>query len=185
MSFLSASSSLEAYRQQWESTRGLRLTEQFCKVSHFLCRLRVQMRFGELSRAPLKLLRLEMLADSVECDLIARSPDPWDAHLPQRVGMRHSSLQTLRDAIDMRALVFSTFTEIETAHFRIYRLSPGKPREMVVTGSVQRNDNSSRWVHSLAMRAKVLGFRFCLENEILYELTGDGKPLPPVDVEAG
>ena len=73
MSFLSANSSFEAYRQQWESTRGLRLTEQLCKVSHFLCRFRVQMRFGELTRAPLKLVRLEMLGDVVECDWIARS----------------------------------------------------------------------------------------------------------------
>ena len=185
MSFLSASSSLEAYRQHWESTRGLRLTEQLCKVSHFLCRLRVQMRFGELTRAPLKLVRLEMLGDVVECDWIARSPDPWDVDLPQRMGMRHASLQALRDAIDMRALVFSTFSEIDTAHFRVYRASPGKPREMIVTGCVQRNDNSSRWVHSLAMRAKVLGFRFCLEDEVLYELAGNGKPLPAVDIEAG
>ncbi len=185
MSFLSAGASFEDYRQQWDSTRGLRLTEQLCKVSHFLCRFRVQMRFGELTRAPLKLLRLEMLAETVECDWLARSPDPWDADLPQRVGLRHTSLQTLRDAIDMRSLVFSTFSEIETAHFRIYRNSLTKPREMIVTGCTQRNDNSSRWVHSLAMRAKVLGFRFCLEDDILCELPGSGKPLHPVNVEAG
>jgi len=185
MSFLSAGASFEDYRQQWDSTRGLRLTEQLCKVSHFLCRFRVQMRFGELTRAPLKLIRLEVLANSVECDWLARLPDPWDADLPKKVGMRHASLQTLRDAIDMRSLVFSTFTDVETAQFRIYRDSLTKPREMIVMGSAQRNDNSSRWVHSLAMRAKVLGFRFCLEDDILSELPGSGRPLRDVNVEAG
>jgi len=85
----------------------------------------------------------------------------------------------------MRSLVFSTFAEVETAHFRIYRDTLTKPREMIVTGCAQRNDNSSRWVHSLAMRAKVLGFRFCLEDEILCELPGTGRPLHQVNVEAG
>jgi hypothetical protein len=175
MSSISADSSFEAYREQWRSDHGLRLTEQFCNVSHFLCRLRVQMRFGELTRAPLKLLRLEILTDSVECDWLARAQDPWDAELPRDVGQRHSSLQTLRDAIDVRALLFRTFPAAETAHFQIYRDVPGTMREVIVTGCTQRNDNLSRGVHSLAMRARNLGFRFRMEDNILCRMSDEEK----------
>ena len=97
---------LRGVQAEWESGKGMRLTEQICNVSQFLCRFRVQMRYGELTRAPLKLLRLEVLAESVECDWLARPQDPWDADLPAGVGLRHASLQTLRDAIDMRSLRF-------------------------------------------------------------------------------
>lgn len=177
MSLLSPNSSFETYRQDWESGRGLRVTEQFCNVSYFLCRLRRQLRFGEFSRAPLALLRLQLLSDAVEFDWLARPPDPWDADLPKHIGMRHASLQTLRDAIDIRSALFHSFPSIETAYLRTFRDSRGKEREMIVTGCAQRNDNSSRWVHSLTMRARNLGFRFNLDGEILHALPESEKPL--------
>jgi hypothetical protein len=177
MSSVSANSSFQAYRKQWRLEKSPRLTEQFCDVSHFLCRLRVQMRYGELTRAPLKLLRLQISADTIECDWLARPPDAWDADLPRKVGRRHASLQALRDAIDVRALLFHTLPDAETAYFHIYRESSSKMPEMIMTGCTQRNDNSARGVHSLAMRAKVLGFRFCLEDDILCKLPGGDKPL--------
>ncbi len=176
MPSVSASSSFEAYREQWRSERGPRLTEQLCNVSHFLSRLRIQMRFGELTRAPLKLLRFQLLEDIAECDWLARAPDPWDAYLPQKVGRRHATLQALRDAIDVRALLFRTLPDIETACLRIYRESSSKGREMIITGYAQRNDNSARAVHSLVMRAKVLGFRFRLEDDVLCALPGGDRP---------
>jgi hypothetical protein len=172
---LSANSSFEAYREQWRSKRWPRLTEQLFGVSHFLFRLRTQLRFGELTRAPLKLLRLQIVADVVECDWQARSPDPWEADLPARLGRRHSSLQTLRDAIDVRALLFHAIPDADTVYLRIYRENAAQMREMVVTGCTQRNDNSARAVHSLAMRAKVLGFRFRLEDGILCRMSGDDR----------
>jgi hypothetical protein len=177
MSFLSPNSSFETYRQNWESGRGLRLADQLCNVSHFLCRLRRQLRYGELSRAPLTLLRLQLFADTIECDWLARPPDAWDADLPGRVGMRHASLQTLRDAIDVRSVLFHSFPSMEAAYLRVFRQSRGRDREMIVTGYVQRNDNSSRWVHSLTMRARNLGFRFNLEGESLCELPEGEEPL--------
>jgi hypothetical protein len=184
MSSVSANSSFKAYSEQWRLKRRLRLREQFCNVSHFLSRLHVQLRFGELTRAPLKLLRLQMFEDSVECEWLARAPDLWDSDLPRQVGQRHSSLQTLRDAIDVRSLLFQTFPEAETAYLQVYRDTSNLTREMIVTGCSQRNDHSSRAVHSLAMRAKILGFRFRLEDDILYKLPGGDKPVSAVNYES-
>ena len=42
---------------------------------------------------------------------------------------------------------------------------------MIIAGCVQRNDHSSRSIHSLAMRAKVLGFRFYLEGDVLCRIS--------------
>ncbi len=52
MSFLAPDSSFETYGQNWDSGGSPRLVEQFCNVSHFLCRIRRQLRYGELSRPP-------------------------------------------------------------------------------------------------------------------------------------
>jgi hypothetical protein len=181
MSFLTANSPFEDYRQKWESAKGLRPADQVCSASNFLFRLRVQLRYGEFTRAPLRLMRLEILADSVACDWLARPPDAWDADLPRSVASRHASLQALHDAIDMRSLVFTAFPGVETAHLRAYRDLPEKVPEVIVAGCVQRNDNSSRWLHSLVMRARVLGFRFRMEDNILCELPRGDKPLPAMD----
>ncbi len=167
MSFLSSNSSFEAYKRDWDSQHGLGLVEQICNASHLLLRLRMQLRYGELSRAPLTLLRLQLIGDTLECDWLARQPDPWDSDLPKHIRMRHASLQTLRDAIDVRSVLFRTFPVIDSAYLRIYRAGQSGKREMIVTGCAQRNDNSSRWVHSLVVRARNLGFRFRLEDEML------------------
>lgn len=151
-----------------------RLAKQLWSASQFLHGLRVKMRFGELSRAPLQLLRFQILAQVVECEWLARSPDPWDVDLPQSVRQRHMTLQTLKDAIDVRALLFSALPQITTAHLRVYRDSPNYAREMIITGCAQRNDNSSRRLHSLAMRARVLGFRFNLEENVLSAISAQG-----------
>jgi len=165
-----AASPFDPYKDDWTSEGRPRLGEQFLNVGYFLHGLRVRMRFGEISRAPLQLLRLNILGEIVKCDWLARSPDPWDRDLPSGIRERHASLQTLRDAIDVRALLFNTMPHIATADFRVYREAPNHSREMVMTGCVQRNDNTSRDVHSLAMRAKVLGFRFYLEGDTLRKI---------------
>jgi hypothetical protein len=167
-------SSFEAFREQSKNNRGLRLTERFCDVSHFLLRLRVQLQYGRLSRAPIQLLRLQLAEEVVECDLLARAGDPWDADLPDRVARRHVTLQTLRDAIDLRALLFRSVPEAKDAYFRIYRKDEQGSRELVVAGNIHRNDQSARGVHSLAVRARALGFRFRIENDRLYPITDDG-----------
>lgn len=167
MSIVSAASPIDPFTGSWGSKGVPRLAKQLYNASQFFRGLRVQMRFGELTRAPLKLLRFQVLGETAECDWLARSPDPWDTDLPQNIRERHSSLQTLRDAIDVRALLFDSLPHVDTAALRVYRDSPRFIRELVLKGYVQRNDNSSRGVHSLAMRAKILGFRFNLEGHIL------------------
>ncbi len=184
MPILSVYSMFEVYKQNWETPRGLLgLTDQFCNLSHFLCRLRTQLRYGELTRASLKLLRLQISGDSLECDWMAREADPWDVDLPRKVRRQHASLQTLHDAIDVRSLIFRTFAGIDTASLRIYRETEENGHELIVTGYVHRNDHSSRWVHSLAMRAKNLGFRFQLQDENLCSLPADNGPVTTMRFE--
>ena len=134
------------------------------------------MRFGELTRAPLNLIRLEIRDSTVACDWIARLPDPWDISLPRQLQQRHASLQTLRDAIDVRDLLFHTLPNVKTAEFRVYRLCANQEREMVLAGSSERRDKFLRRVRSASMQAKLLGFRFSLENGVLHRLSGDEAP---------
>lgn len=167
MSFALHTSPFEPTSDDWRREGRPWLAEQFCNVSQFLRGLRIRMRHGELTRAPLHLLRLNILGDIVKCDWLARPPDPWDADLEPGLRERHASLQALKDAINVRALLFDTMPGVETADLRVYREASNFSREMIITGCVQRNDHSSRSIHSLAMRAKILGFRFHLEEDCL------------------
>ena len=51
------------------------------EVADFVRSIRRQMRFGEISRSPLRLLRVELHNDTLECDWIARPPGVWDCSL--------------------------------------------------------------------------------------------------------
>jgi hypothetical protein len=175
MPFVSATAPLGSHSDDWRSEGTPRLAKQICHVSRFLHGLQVEMRYGGLTRAPLQLLRFQMLAETVECDWLARAPDPWDADLSQGIRQRHESLQTLRDAIDVRALLFGTLPHVSTAYLHVYRESASYTREMVITGYAQRSDSAFRSIHSLAMRAKVLGFHFHLEDNSLHRIPTEGQ----------
>ena len=54
------------------------MINQLCDIRNVITRLRVQLRFGRLSRAPLRLLRLAWRGGHVDCDWIARAHDKWD-----------------------------------------------------------------------------------------------------------
>ena len=140
------------------------MVKQLCDVRDVITRLRVQLRFGRLSRSPLRLIRLEWQGDHVDCDWIARSPDEWDRHLPEYVGDSNAALQALEDAILVRNVLFYTLRDISTATFRVYRASESEPQELIITGTVTRPE-PARWnIHSLVMRAKLSGFQFCLDD---------------------
>ena len=80
---------------------------QLWEVADFLRRMRSEMRFGEISRAPLRLLRLELrMTGTLECDWITRPPDVWDSSLQRPDQDRNESQQILSDAIAVRNLVF-------------------------------------------------------------------------------
>jgi hypothetical protein len=133
-------------------------------------RMRRRLRFGGLSRAPLRLLRLELRDATAECEWMARPPDSWDADLPASEAQRNQTLQALQDALAVRELIFDALSEIRTAKFRVYRLSAMGSAELIITGEVSREDQGPFRVSSVVMRAKLCGFHFSLEDGVLEPL---------------
>ncbi len=141
--------------------------EQLWSVGTFLRKLRSRLRTGELSRAPLKLLRFQIQESKAECDWIARSPDPWDADIAATIREKNQTLQALRDALAIRQLLFRVMPEIKSARFRVYQYSAGVSQELIITGTVTREDEASPRISSLVMRAKLCGLHFSLSEGVL------------------
>jgi hypothetical protein len=108
----------------WGSKGFSRLAKRLWEVGLFARSLRVQMRYGDLTRAPLRMIRFQLKESVAECDWIARVPDPWDAGLRPEIGQRHASLQALKDAVDVRSLLFEMLPDVDAAHFCIYQGTP-------------------------------------------------------------
>jgi len=155
-------------RPWWKDSSGL--TAYLHKVSLFLRRFRSRLRVGEHSRSPLRLLRFHLSQGTIACEWVARAPDPWDAFIPAKTGQRHASLQALKDAIDIRALLFQTVSEVDYAQVRAYRRGPGNQLELIVAGDLRRHSGTFWSTRSLVMRAKLLGFHFRMEDGILTAL---------------
>jgi hypothetical protein len=136
----------------------------FWKIADFVRSLRREMRFGQLSRAPLRLLRLELLEKTVACDWMARPADRWDASLPQPVKDRNESQQALADAISIRELIFHALPDLDLAVLRAFRQSAREPPELIIAGSICRDDPGITQRASLVMQAKLSGFRFSLRE---------------------
>jgi len=146
----------------------------FWEVADFVRGLRREMRFGELSRAPLRLLRLELRGDSVACDWIGRPADVWDAGLQRDQRERNVSEQALRDAIRVRDLVFDSLPRMERAVLRAFRSSGARePPELIISGVAMREAPPVFRVSSLVMRAKLHGFHFEIKDGILQALRGN------------
>ena len=144
------------------------------EAADFVRNLHRQLRFGELSRARLRLLRLELRGDEAECEWMARPPDPWDAYLPPAVGEHHASLQALEDSLAVRNLLFYAIPSLSQAVFRVYRQAEGEHAELIITGTVTREDQAAANVCSLAMRAKLCGLRFWLTDGVLGTFHSEG-----------
>jgi hypothetical protein len=140
------------------------------ELGEFIRRLRAQMKYGELSRAPLGLLRIEVRDARAECDWLARMPDAWDSTLPRNRGAQMASEQALRDAIGVSELLFDSLPEVQEAQFRAYRQSAREPPDLIITGKLRREAPSVLRVPSLAMRAKLHGFHFWLDDGVLVPL---------------
>lgn len=151
-------------------TQGGKMLRHLCELGDFARRVRVQARFGELSRARLSLLRVEWCAEYAECDWLARPADLWDRDLPTIVGKRNASMQALHDAIKIRSLLFRVLPDLQTAELRAYRYSPEESLELVVSGTVSRHVRAPASVRSVAMRAKLFGFSFWLDEGVLENL---------------
>ena len=144
--------------------------KELLQFGEFVRRVRAHIQFGDLSRAPLGLLRMEWNGQTAECECIARQPDRWDADLPRPLGERHASIQALRDAIAVRGLLFRVFPALLSAEIRVYRQAAGDRLELIVAGHVSRDQRAPAAVRSLAMRAKLLGFHFWLDEGVLEDL---------------
>jgi len=168
MSFAPTFPSFDPESEDWWSKGTSKLAKRITDVSLFVRAMRIQMRFGDLTRAPLRMLRFQIRGNVVECDWLARSADPWDGSLRLDVGKRHASLQALRDAVNVQSLLFCTLPDVDAAYLRTYRETNTSARELIIAGNVHRGAPSFRNVHSVAMRAKLLGFRFLLEDDILH-----------------
>src|SRR2546423_8406668 len=72
---------------------------QVYEVAEFVRATRRRLRFGELSRAPSQILRLQLRGDFAECDWMTRPPDVWDSKLPLPARNESTSRQALADAM--------------------------------------------------------------------------------------
>jgi hypothetical protein len=142
------------------------------KVGEFVRRLRAPASFGSLSRAPLRLLRLELRGQTAECDWIARPSDKWDTQLKPHIAAKNASEQALRDAIAVREILFRAIPDLKRILLRVYRYRPGKEQEvdLIIAGTVSREQGPPMAVRSLAMRAKLFGLRFWLDEGTLESL---------------
>lgn len=139
-------------------------------ITEFLGRVRRKLRSGEFSRQPFKLLRLEWKESEVDCDWLMRAPDAWDAFVSKSISDQHVSIQALRDALSLREIVFRSFPRIECANLRMFRSGQDGSLELMLTGSVKRSDEILPRVPSIAMRARLCGFRFTLAQGVLKSL---------------
>jgi hypothetical protein len=130
------------------------------EIANFLRRTRRQLRSGELSREPLQLLRVEWQGDLLECDWLMRPLDPWDKYLPPELATENQTLQALRDALKLRAIIFRSFPAVGLAQLRMFRVDKNHQLELIMTGSVNRWDEEFHRVPSVMMRARMCGFRF-------------------------
>jgi len=136
----------------------------------FLDKARRRMRFGNFSREPLKLLRVEWKEGLIECDWLMRPADPWDRFLPSALCEQHQTLQALRDAMNLRDIVFKAFPSVTRAELRMFRQDDDLQHELMMTGAVTRSNEVLQRVPSVVMRAKLCGFRFTLAQGVLASL---------------
>jgi hypothetical protein len=140
-------------------------------VSDFLGKVRRRLRFGEFSRLPVRLLRLEWRGNMVECDWLMRPADPWDREIPPTLAEEHLTLQALRDAMSLRDIVFASFPAVTSADLRMFRPDADHQLALVMTGTVNRSNEVLRRVASVAMRARLCGFHFTLDRGALESLS--------------
>jgi hypothetical protein len=146
--------------------------KQIWQFGNFVRGLRSQMRFGELSRAPLKLLRLQLQDETAECDWIARPSDAWDSSLQLHAREQNASIQALLDALQLREMLFEALPGVRKAELRTFRQSAREPPHLIIIGSVvsEAPPGGVNKVASVVMKAKLYGFKFWLDDGVLAPL---------------
>ncbi len=144
--------------------------KELWEVGEFIRKLRNRMNFGELSRAHLRLLRLELRGDTGTFEWLARPADVWAANLPRHIRDRDASLQAVRDAVALRDMFFASLSGIEAAEFRTFRQEAREPPRLIIVGTVTRETPAVPRVSSPVMRAKLCGFHFQMDDGVLEPL---------------
>lgn len=155
---------------QREAIRGKHLLHTLAQIGNFVRTFRTKLRFGELSRAPLRLLRFQLQGEMAECDWMARRSDEWDAHLPALKRQITETQQALEDSLAVRTWLFRTLPGIKNATVRVFRETGDAEPELIMVGEVTREEPEVK-VLSVAMRAKLYGFQFWLNNGIMERLS--------------
>jgi len=92
----------------------------------------------------------------------------------------------LKDALDLREIVFQSFPAVTRANLRVFRGISEDKRQLKMAGTLDRSDDITTQARSLAMRAKLCGFHFNLTRGALETLIEecDAAPLhsEPADV---
>lgn len=144
-------------------------------VGELVRRIRARLQFGEFSRAPIRLLRLELRGDAAQCDWLARPPDVWAGSLPHHIRERDASLQALQDAVALREMLFAALPDVQTADFRTFRQEARELPVLIINGTVTREMPSVPRVTSPVMKAKLCGFHFQMDDGVLEPLEmGEG-----------
>ena len=142
------------------------------EIAGFLWRVRNGLKFGEYSRARLKLLRFELRENTAECEWLARPNDPWDVDLPAHVREQNYSLQALRDALQMREALFKSIPDVDSVRIRVYELRGSTDPELIITGHLSRDDEPPPRLSSPVMQARLAGLRFHLADGVFEGLGG-------------
>jgi hypothetical protein len=166
---MSVADSSQETRSEFFRKRSVKV-KRLLEAARFVHGLRTRLRFGDLSRSSLRLLRFSLEGEMAECDWLARSPDPWDETLSSDVREGNASNQALMDAIAIRAMLFSLLPQIRGAELRAFRQAAREPPELIIAGTVHRDQRAPSTVRSLAMRARLFGFRFWLDEGVLENL---------------
>ena len=149
--------------------------KELWEAGEFFRRMRSRARFGELSRAHLRLWRLELRSDAAAFEWLARPADVWAANLPGHIRDRDVSMQAVRDAVSLREMFFATFPWIDEAGFKTFRQEAREAPRLIITGTVTRDTPPAPRVTSPVMKAKLCGFHFQMDDGVLVPLdAGDG-----------
>jgi hypothetical protein len=149
--------------------------KQLVEIANFIRRWRTVMKFGKLSRAPLRLLRFAFEDSAAECDWLVRPTDAWAETLPRHVREQDASMQALYDAIAIRRFLFACLPDVPAAEMRAFRQSAREPPQIVIVGTVSRQEPEVAKVTSPVMRAKLYGFHFWLDDGVLVALRSDDR----------
>ena len=136
-------------------------------IADFVRGIKIERRFGELSRAPLKLLRFQIQGERAEVEWLARSSDVWDSSLPWPIREQNFSFQALQDAIALREMLFELLPDVHEAEFRAFRQSACEAPRIDHLRYGHREAPDVLRVASPAMRAKLYGFHFQLQEGVL------------------